>query len=143
MFQDIPQRWFPRLRTGVLVVTTVAIVLAFSTLTLAVTHTGNGVPLLASTGAPVAAYPQVDGTVNAAVSDGSGGWYVGGSFTTVGGVAQKYLAHILSTGTLDSSWNPNLNDAVYTLAFDGNTLYVGGWFTRIDGQVRTTSCCLM
>ena len=136
MFPLKPQGSFDRLRRGVLSTVTLAIALIFSTLATADTYTGNGVPLMASTGAPAAAYPKVDGTVNAVVPDGSGGWYMGGSFTRVGGVARNYLAHILSDGTVDYSWSPNPNAAVYTLAVNGGTLYAGGWFTNIDGQLR-------
>ena len=48
--------------------------------------TGGGVPLDASTAAPLGNFPKVAGVVRAIVPDGSGGWYLGGSFTSVGGL---------------------------------------------------------
>src|SRR3954464_5077902 len=43
--------------------------------------------------------PRVSGgghLVFAVVADGNGGWYVGGAFTRVGGVARSNLAHVLA-----------------------------------------------
>jgi hypothetical protein len=100
--------------------------------------TGCAVPLDATTGQPIA-LPRVDGSVSAVAPDGTGGWYVGGSFTHVGGVPRTRLAHILADGTV-SSWNPNAgggsNPAVFALAVSGNTVYAGGGFTIIAGQAR-------
>lgn len=94
-------------------------------------------------GAPVAGgtpslLPAVNGTVNAVVSDGSGGWYVGGSFTAVGTTAITNLAHITSGGGVDSGWNPAPNGQVNALALssDGKTLFVGGAFATIGGSSR-------
>src|SRR5205823_3915915 len=50
-------------------------------------------------------FPQVAGdpwqpaTVRAIESDGAGGWFVGGRFSTVGGVALRNLAHIRADGS--------------------------------------------
>src|SRR5215216_483461 len=41
------------------------------------------------------------GSVDSAVADGSGGWYLGGSFTTVGDARRNGLAHVLADGTPD------------------------------------------
>ena len=68
---------------------------------------GSGVPIDSASGVPLG-IPRVAGTVNAVASDGVGGWYVGGSFTHVGGVPRSYLARILADHSL-SSWNPNPN----------------------------------
>ncbi len=65
-------------------------------------YTGCGVPVNASTGAPAATYPKVNGTVYAVCADGSGGWFIGGSFSLVGGVARRNLAHIISGGSVDA-----------------------------------------
>ncbi len=70
-------------------------------------------------------------TINAVEGDGSGGFYIGGNFTTVGGVACKNLAHIQSNGTVQSGWCPDPNSTVNALALSGSTLYVGGAFTKI------------
>lgn len=78
------------------------------------------------------AYPMVNDVVQAAVSDGSGGFYVGGAFTDVGGSAHNHLVHILASGALDDTWNPDVDGTVYALYLSGNTLYVGGEFSSID-----------
>jgi hypothetical protein len=36
-------------------------------------------------------------------SDGSGGWYVGGSFNTIGGLTRQRLAHVNSDMTIDAN----------------------------------------
>ncbi len=37
---------------------------------------------------------------------------------------------------MDSSWNPNADDTVYTLDVSGSTVYAGGRFLILDGQTR-------
>ena len=76
------------------------------------------------------------GGLSAVAADGSGGWYVGGLFTHVGGVPRTNLAHIRADHTVDPSFNPYVNDAVHTLAVSGSTVYVAGLFTSIGGQPR-------
>src|SRR5439155_25535423 len=81
---------------------------------------------------------RVDGGVRAIVLDGSGGQYVGGSFTTAGSPTSPSLIHVLAHGTLDTAFAPNLVGSVRALALVGSTLYVGGSFTNIGGQARTS-----
>ena len=83
-----------------------------------------------------AAFPKVNDTIRCAVSDGSGGWYIGGHFTKVGDSLRNHLAHILNDGTVDS-WNPDAHNTVNTLATDdtGN-VYAGGLFTMVCGLSR-------
>ena len=100
-------------------------------------HTGSGVVLSSESGAVVSRFPQVEGgRVSAAVRDGSGGWFIGGTFTSVGGVARGHLAHIRADGTLDTAWNPNADYWVLALAVSGSTVYAGGLFGRVGGRVR-------
>ena len=96
--------------------------------------TGGGVPLDAA-GALPSNFPIVNGPVEAAVPDGEGGWFVGGSFSSVGGVNRSNLAHIRADGTV-SDWNPNPNQGVRALARQGEVLYAGGFFTMIGDQLR-------
>ena len=97
----------------------------------------NGVPLSTTTGFPLDIFPEVDGgEVNACIADGSGGWFIGGSFTQVGGFDRNYIAHILSTGALDTAWNANADDVVWALALSGTKLCVGGDFQHIGGLPR-------
>ncbi|MGD9959917.1 hypothetical protein [Nocardioides sp.] len=81
-----------------------------------------------------ATFPDVVGSVRAAVSDGAGGWYLGGTFTAVGGQSRTNLAQVDSTGAV-TSFNPAPNGAVWDLATNGaGDLFVGGAFTSIAGQ---------
>ncbi len=103
---------------------------------------GEGVPFDEVTQEPVAVYPKIStidfgpgATVYASIPDGNGGWYIGGSFTTVGTTTQASLAHITPEGVLDSAFTPSFvgdpGDAtVYALELspDQTTLYAGGNF---------------
>ncbi|MCS7184225.1 MAG: hypothetical protein NZ866_02690 [Patescibacteria group bacterium] len=78
---------------------------------------------------------RVNGYVYTAVRNNSGGFYIGGLFNRIGTTTIYNIAHILPDGTVNPNFNPNANDAVYSLALspDGSTLYVGGDFTSIGG----------
>jgi hypothetical protein len=77
--------------------------------------------------------PRVDGVVNAIISDGSGGWYVGGKFSRIGTYAISNLAHINANNTVDVGFVPQPNDTVNTLLLNGGSLYLGGAFTTVQG----------
>src|SRR5450432_514658 len=103
-------------------------------------RTGPGVEF-ALDGSQDAGLPEVSGgtdTVNAVASDGSGGWYIGGLFTHVGGIARRNIAHIRADLSVDPAFDPHANDAIHALAVsvDGLTVYAGGIFTSIGGQTR-------
>jgi outer membrane protein assembly factor BamB len=66
------------------------------------------------------------GSVRAAIADGAGGWYIGGTFTSVGGVPRPGLAHLLADGTLDTAFAPPELGQVRALVLDAGRLYVGG-----------------
>lgn len=76
--------------------------------------------------------------INAMVSDGSGGVVVGGTFTSLGGVAIQNLARLTgATGQVESGWRPEPGNEVLSLALDPvNGLYVGGLFSQISGTAR-------
>jgi hypothetical protein len=63
--------------------------------------------------------------------------FVGGNFTSIGGVCRNYLASLDATTGQPTSWNPNLNGIVKTLVLSNKKLYVGGSFTSIGGQSRS------
>jgi hypothetical protein len=99
---------------------------------------GSFVALSSAGGEADLAMPQVSGghdLVFAIAPDGSGGFYIGGDFTHVGGIARNDLAHILANRTVDPTWDPNANAPVEALALSGSTVYVGGDFTQINGSV--------
>ena len=105
--------------------------------------TGNAVPIDAATG-QVQPFPIVDGEVRAVAPDGAGGWYIGGSFQTVGGLPRNRIARILADNTV-SGWNPNTNDGVfdiYAITVSGSIVYVGGEITNIGGQARNNIAAL-
>jgi Domain of unknown function (DUF5122) beta-propeller len=80
--------------------------------------------------------------VDAAVADGHGGWFVGGSFTRFGGARRLGLAHLLANGKVDPSWRAWIGGAsgrpgsVTAVARAGSRLFVAGAFGRVDGVTR-------
>jgi hypothetical protein len=103
------------------------------------TNTGAGALLNNTTGAVDRKFPAIEGKVYAVASDGAGGWYIGGEFTSVGGEARKNLAHILSTGAMDPRWKPWLDGPVFAIASAApyqNVVFIGGRFTDINGNKR-------
>ncbi len=98
-----------------------------------------------STGAgPVPQIPPVDGELHAIISDGAGGYYVGGNFNLIGGVPKRGIARVLSDGTVDTGFSADItstNTSVYqgpvsALSLAGGHLYVGGDYTAIGGIAR-------
>src|SRR3954451_15017558 len=57
-------------------------------------YTGSSAAFNAANADLMQPWPQVDGVVEAVAADGSGGWYLGGDFKSVGGVSRTDLAHI-------------------------------------------------
>jgi outer membrane protein assembly factor BamB len=93
------------------------------------------------TGQPTGSPPEVsggEGRVDSVIADGSGGFYIGGSFTHVAGVVCHNAAHILADGTLDPAWDPEPSGTVLALARLGSSVYLGGLFHgpgSINGNV--------
>ena len=79
--------------------------------------------------------PRINGTVSVAVPDGSGGWYIGGSFTNIEGETRNNIARINSDGSLHD-WDPNANGTVWAIAVSDTDLYAAGYFTSIGGETR-------
>lgn len=81
-------------------------------------------------GSRITDMPRVNDDIHAAVSDGNGGWYIGGGFTWVGGIARNYVAHIKADRTVDENFNANATSGtVRSLYLDQtvtpHVLYVG------------------
>lgn len=115
-------------------------------------RTGPGVEV-ALDGSPNATFPEISGAgptlvagtgsgLRAVAADGAGGWYIGGRFSHVGGVARTNLAHILADDSVDPNFNPLLDGVVEALAISGSTVYVAGLFSSIDGQTRNNIAAL-
>jgi trimeric autotransporter adhesin len=82
-------------------------------------------------------YPELGGgTVQAVLPDGLGGYYIGGSFRSVGTAKRRALVHLRADKTVDPKLNVAANGTVYALAKQGNILYVGGDFTTLGGIAR-------
>ncbi len=97
-----------------------------------------------------AATSLVDGTVDtsgatidywdvaAVISDGAGGFYVGGGFLYVDGVGIGSLIRVNASGEVDPTFAPSASYAgISALALDDGVLYVGGVFGIFGGEVRS------
>ena len=95
---------------------------------------GNGI-------ADAAWNPAPDQPVTALAADGIGNIFVGGYFSTVGGLARAYVAELSGSGAgaANASWNPAANGAVLSLCVDNANaaVFAGGYFTAIGGQARS------
>jgi hypothetical protein len=76
--------------------------------------------------------------VLALAMDVSGSVYVGGQFTSLGGVTRNRVAKLsTSTGAVDATWNADASDEVRALAVDsGGAVFAGGHFRTIGGLAR-------
>jgi DNA-binding beta-propeller fold protein YncE len=87
---------------------------------------------------PTTSYPEVGSsqTIYSSVEASDGSLYVGGLFDVIGGVSRNNLARILADGTVDTTFNPNVNGAVRSLRLDepSSTLYAGGSFSTVNGS---------
>jgi glutamate mutase epsilon subunit len=56
---------------------------------------------------------------------------IGGTFTGVSGMTRNRIARIFSNGTLDTTFDPNANNAVGVLTMNTHSVYIGGAFTAV------------
>jgi hypothetical protein len=108
--------------------------------------TGGGVPVDSTSGNTTWPNPlskaRVSGKVLTSISDGAGGFYIGGNFKSVNGILRNNIAHILVDGSVDPSWDPNITQTVYpgyvpvvyAFAISGSNLYIGGNFSTLNGS---------
>jgi hypothetical protein len=82
--------------------------------------------------------PNASGNVFAlALSADGHSVYVGGDFSSIGGVSAPKLAKVsLLDGKIDPNFRSSVKGRVRALALAGDRLYVGGDFTTIGGQAR-------
>jgi len=102
-------------------------------------YTGSSALFEASNGVLKKPWPEVEGVVNAVASDGSGGWFLGGDFRSVGGLPRTDLAHVMADRSVDPNWTPTTNGTVRALAVDNpaGAVYAGGGFSSANGGART------
>ena len=82
---------------------------------------------------PDAGIPAVNGAVHA-IAISATKVFIGGQFTTVGGLARTNIAAIdRATGDVDAAFDPNIAGGVFALAVSGPTVFVGGEFGGVDG----------
>lgn len=102
---------------------------------------GSAVVLDAASGSEIA-HLSANGALIAAIADGRGGWFVGGSFTRIGGQSLVAIAHLLRSGAVDPAWRSSIGSAsgravaVNALARAGGRLFVAGSFGRVGGLRR-------
>jgi hypothetical protein len=98
----------------------------------------NAVAINATTGAPTAWAPEVDGEILAIAAGCNGGsLYIGGYFHHVNGAARRYAARVSPTTGATFPWNPNPNSIVQDLSIGRRHLIVSGNFSTIGGAART------
>ena len=84
---------------------------------------------------------QLDPTFNPVVSDevldiavapGGTRLFLAGHFALVGGKKHNHMAAVaLTDGKVDAAFKPNFNNDVLSIAVLGNSVYVGGQFTKV------------
>ncbi len=72
--------------------------------------------------------PGLSGTCYALVSSGTD-LYVGGDFTSVGGISANYIAKYNTVTGVWSALGPGLNTICYAILVSGSNVYAGGYFS--------------
>lgn len=82
--------------------------------------------------------PLIDGgDVLAVAVQADGNALIGGTFTSVDGVARNRIARLNPDGTLDTGFNPGADDAVLAIAVQpSGHIVIGGSFSQVGGQSR-------
>lgn len=86
-----------------------------------------------------------NGWIETLVLDGEGHVFVGGAFTTIGGVPRDNMAKLSTSGRgqADAVWDPSPDRPVFALVLHGGgALYAGGFFTSIGGLSRNNIAAL-
>ncbi len=80
---------------------------------------------------------NVDGDVEAVAASPDGDVFIAGNFSNVNGQARRGFAKLdADTGALVPGFTTVANGRVRTMVVHGNTVYLGGNFTRLGGILR-------
>ncbi len=100
-------------------------------------YTGPLAAVSLTTGETLADFPEANDRVFAVAADGAGGWFVGGDFTEIGGVARNHVAHVLPDLTVNPAWDADADNRVRGFALHGDRVYLYGHFARVGGEFRS------
>jgi hypothetical protein len=99
----------------------------------------NIVAFNAATGVVTSFAPSINGEVWAIVASGTS-LYVGGTFSSVNGIARRGLVKLnATTGAVDTAFNANLNNTVREAAIVNGRLIVSGVFTKKVAALNLTT----
>jgi uncharacterized repeat protein (TIGR02543 family) len=86
---------------------------------------------------------QSQGSINAITKQPDGKMLIGGNFNYVNGVARNNLARLNVDGSLDLSWDPNIDNSVQTFHYvqaivvdSSGKVYIGGNFSTVGTETR-------
>jgi hypothetical protein len=99
-------------------------------------YSPNSAKVTAGNIKPDPKFPATNGIIYSVAQDASGNYYVGGSFTTIGGVNQAYVAKLNSSFQVVTGWAPQVNSYVRSVVVSGTTVYIGGLFTTTNAASR-------
>ena len=80
--------------------------------------------------------PVIDGPVFGVFEQPDGRILIGGLFSQIDGEPRSNLARLNADGSLDESFGPGADGAVYTFALDGEHVVIGGLFSELGGSPR-------
>lgn len=88
--------------------------------------------------------PDANGSIyGLAVDPAAGAVYLGGKFTTVGGVKETKLAQVsAATGAVNTGWKQPVGGVVNALSIDNGRLYVGGRITKVGTAARAGAAAI-
>ena len=82
--------------------------------------------------------PDVNGRVSTAVVQSNGQVFVGGTFTSVGGLTRDSLVRLGANGNVDPSFKANVTGSVYSvLPLPDGKVLIGGNFSYVNGIPRS------
>ncbi|TGN02438.1 PQQ-binding-like beta-propeller repeat protein [Leptospira yasudae] len=81
-------------------------------------------------------FPYIEGQIESIVSDGNGGWFVGGYLEKVNGVSRAGLIHINPDNSWDEKWDAQMppGSGIKSMVIYQSNLYVGGSFFSVGGM---------